>query len=169
MFPSDLFSSKNYAGVNVHQLESATKEPNGKIHVHHPEAFLLTQWLERGVFEALEQRYLKSMIFAVYCKNPISSDDMLLETYSFSLAFPEDKKKPIVMNGVTVNKDSLKKQAGTFIRSLVEFSGTLEGLPDDRWLTVKLSVYYIYIPFTTTFIYVLYIIQCYTIILPIVP
>lgn len=27
-----------------------------------------------------------------------------------------------------------------FIRSLVEFSGTLDALPSDRWLTIKLSV-----------------------------
>ncbi len=73
-------------GVNCHQLESADRTNDGKIKILHPEAFLLTQWLELGVFDALETRYLKSMIFAVYCQNQITGKDQLLETYQFQVA-----------------------------------------------------------------------------------
>ena len=101
----------------------------------------MTQWLERGVFSALESKYLKSMTFAVYCKNPDGrGEDMLLETYQFQVNYPLDEKSPIGLNGVPMTRDNLKKQAVTFIRSLVEFSSTLDHLPDDRWLTLKLSV-----------------------------
>lgn len=34
----------------------------------------------------------------------------------------------------------MKKQAVSFIRCLVEFTGTLDELPEDRWLTLKLTV-----------------------------
>jgi len=108
--------------------------------VRHPEAFLLTQWLEKGVFEALELGYLKSMIFAVYCNDTVTKEDMLLETYQFQVELPKDGKSAIKVNGVPATRDSLKRQAVTFIRSLVEFSGTLESLPEDRWLTLKLAV-----------------------------
>lgn len=124
----------------MHQLESAEKSTDGSIRVLHPEAFLLTQWLEKGVFAALESRYLQSMIFAVFCKNPVTEDDTLLETYQFHVNYPTDDSHPLGLNGVPMTKETLKKQAVTFIRALVEFSSTLEALPDERWLTLKLTV-----------------------------
>jgi len=129
-------------GVNVHQLESAEKTDKGDIVVLHPEAFLLTQWLEKGVFDSLELKYLKSMTFAVFCKSPTTGEDMLLETYQFHVDYPVDAKAPMILNNLPMTKDTLKKQAVTFIRSLVEFSGTLDELPEERWLTLKLTVRY---------------------------
>lgn len=92
------------------------------------------------MFEALELGYLKSMIFAVYCNDPKTKEDALLETYQFQVELPKDGKSVIKVNGVPATRDSLKRQAVTFIRALVEFSGTLESLPEDRWLTLKLVV-----------------------------
>lgn len=124
----------------MHQLESAEKTDTGEIVVLHPEAFLLTQWLEKGVFDSLELGYLKSMTFAVFCKHPVTGEDRLLETYQFHVDYPTDSKASMGLNGTPMTKDTLKKQAVTFIRSLVEFSGTLDELPEERWLTLKLTV-----------------------------
>ena len=44
------------------------------------------------------------------------------------------------MNDVALfSKDSVKKQAAQFIRSLTEFSSTLDTLPSERWLTLQLK------------------------------
>lgn len=98
--------------------------------------------MEKGVFSALESRYLKSLTFAVFCKHPETGKEMLLETYQFHVEYPktDDGKGSILLNGAPLTKDTLKKQAVTFIRALVEFSATLDALPEDRWLTLKLTV-----------------------------
>jgi hypothetical protein len=107
--------------------------------VKHPDAFLLTQWLEQGVFDALAQKYLKTLTFAVYTTSNNSECDRLLETYTFAFDYPEGKAPKV--NGQAMNRDTMKLQAVAFIRALVEFSGTLDTLPTERWLTMKLTVY----------------------------
>jgi len=52
-------------------LLGAHKDESGTISVDNYEAFLLTQWLEKGVFSALELSYLSALTFAVYSKHPI--------------------------------------------------------------------------------------------------
>ncbi len=78
------------------------------------------------------------MTFAIYVKNDIGSDN-LLETYTFSFEYPENDVPKF--NGNPMDRDSMKAQAVSFIRCLVDFSGTLEELPKERWLTLKLTVF----------------------------
>lgn len=137
VFPADCFSSRDYAGLKVHQIECAERDENGDTIVKNRDAFLLTQWLEKGVFEALTARYLKTMSFTVYSKDA-AGFDCVVETYSFAFEYPPDA--PPTVNGQRMDRDSMKKQAVSFIRCLVEFAGTLEELPEDRWLTLKLTV-----------------------------
>ena len=156
MFPESCFSSKDYAGLKVHQLECAEKSENGEvliiicislfiiinykfqITVRYPEAFLLSQWLERGVFEALEKQYLKSLSFSIFVKHPQSGEETLLESYQFLIDYPDGGVPNL--NGMSVTKENLKRQAVRFIRGLVEFTNTLEDLPSERWLSMKLLV-----------------------------
>lgn len=93
--------------------------------------------MEKGVFDALEKSYLKSLTFAVYAKESDESEGILLETYQFLVEYGDEKQ--IKLNGVTMNRENMKKQAVTFIRCLVEFAGTLDELPEDRYLTMKLA------------------------------
>lgn len=98
---------------------------------------LFIQWLEKGVFEALAKMYLKTLTFAIYTKDNYGSD-ILIETYAFAFEYPENA--PPKLNGQRMDRDSMKRQAVSFIRCLVEFTGTLDELPSDRWLTLKLTV-----------------------------
>lgn len=110
--------------------------------MRHNDAFLLTQWLERGVFDALQMKYLKSLTFAIYACQSASKDgkeDELLETYQFIVNY-EQGGGVAKLNGVAITKDNLKKQAVTFIRCLIEFTNTLEALPNERYITMKLAV-----------------------------
>ena len=111
---------------------------HNQIVVRYKDAFLLSQWLERGVFEALEKKFLKSLTFAIYTKHPRTKKDFLLETYQFVVDYPEGKNP--TLNGISMTRENLKKQAVTFIRCLVEFSSTLDELPEERWLTMKILV-----------------------------
>jgi hypothetical protein len=141
LFPGDCFKNKPYGNVDIHQLQGARKDDDGEIVVTHSDAFLLTQWLEQGVFHALEQEYLSSVTFAIYCKHPITKEDLLLETYEFKTTYQAEGAAKV--NDVAlVSKESVKNQAAKFIRSLTEFSGTLDALPDTCWITLQLKVVY---------------------------
>jgi hypothetical protein len=139
LFPRSCFKNKPYGNVDIHQLQGAKKEDNGDIVVTHPDAFLLTQWLEQGVFHALEMEYLSTVTFAIYSKHPSTKEDILLEMYEFKASYQGEEAAKI--NDVAlVSKDSVKNQAAKFIRSLTEFSGTLDVLPDSCWITLQLKV-----------------------------
>ncbi len=149
IFPDECFKDKQYGSVKIHQLQGAHKgESTSDIIVDHQEAFLLTQWLERGVFAALETEYLSSMVFAVYTKHPISKEDILIESYEFKIAYGGEGK-PLKLNDIELHsKSEVKNQAAKFIRALTEFTSTLDGLPNNRWLTIQLKVIiykYIYV------------------------
>lgn len=139
LFPDDCFTKKTYGTAEIHQLQGA-KENNGEISITHEKAFLLTQWLEQGVFEALQEQYLNTMTFAIYCSHPITGKDLLLETYEFKVAYQQGST-PAKINNIELNsKDAVKAQAIKFIRQLTQFTDTLDALPADRWITLTLTV-----------------------------
>lgn len=78
------------------------------------------------------------MTFAVYASGKNGQEDTLLETYQFVVEFTPDKE--VKLNGVVMSRETLKKQAVTFIRCLIEFTSTLDELPEDRFLSMKLTV-----------------------------
>ncbi len=142
LFPEHCFKNKEYGSVGIHQLQAAKKDEAGEISVINQEAFLLTQWLEKGVFMALELEYLVSVTFAIFTKHPVTCEDLLLETYEFKINYQADS--PAKINNVPlVSRDTVKSQAAKFIRALTEFSGTLDTLPAERWITLQLKVHFL--------------------------
>ena len=133
-------------------LLGAHKDESGTISVDNYEAFLLTQWLEKGVFSALELSYLSALTFAVYSKHPITKEDILLETYEFRVTCPENG--PARVNEVDLlSKETVKTQAAMFIRSLTQFASTLDILPSERWITLQLKVLFYIILTSICFFY----------------
>lgn len=145
LFPSICFRRREYGNAkdsggkdttSIHTLEPASEDKDGNVQVENQDAFLLTQWLERGVFQALEDKYLETMQFAIMTSNPVTGEEMLLETYDFCMSYQQGCAR---INGEEITKQSLKTQANKFVRALIEFSTTLEDLPQHRWLTLQLS------------------------------
>ena len=60
-------------------------EEDGSIIVLNHDAFILTQWLEKGVFEALNEDYIRSMIFTIFTKHPDTGEQIALENYEFKM------------------------------------------------------------------------------------
>jgi hypothetical protein len=69
---------KPYGNMEIVQLDAAIIGDKGDIVVKDPKAFILTQWLEKGVFKVLEDNYLASMTFAVYSKVWILVNNMTM-------------------------------------------------------------------------------------------
>lgn len=140
VFEADCFKSRPYDGLPIHQLDSAVQDENGEIKVRNGEAFQLTQWLERGVFQALEKEFLHGLTFALCSKHPVSGEDILLEKYDFKITYSGDDKRASINGAALDSKNDLKSQAKKFLRSLIAFVETLDDLPQDRWITMMLKV-----------------------------
>jgi hypothetical protein len=140
LFPEYCFKRKAYGSAEIHQLQGAQEESDGEISVTNENAFLLTQWLEQGVFEALQEQYLNTMTFSIYCAHPITGKDLLIENYEFKVSYPEGEEPARINNVELTSKDAVKNQAIKFIRSLTQFTQTLDKLPADRWITLSLTV-----------------------------
>jgi len=126
--------------TSIHTLEPAKETDDGSIEVINEDAFLLTQWLEKGVFEALVDKYLKGMTFAIMTTHPLTQEEIVLEEYDFNLAYcGAGGQQEALLNGVKITKQSLKDQANKFVRALIEFSSTLDHIPEHRWITLQLS------------------------------
>ena len=141
LFPDECFKHSKYGSQEVHQLQCAEYVEGGEVKILHEEAFMLSQWLEKSVFEALIKEYLRSMTFMIYTTNKETSEDVVLETYTFNVAYPEKGKPFGTINGEEISIDNTKQQAIQFIKHLVDFSSTLESLPEERYLTLRLRYY----------------------------
>jgi HORMA domain len=72
----------------------------------------------------------------------------LLEVFSFSVSYPNSKSDPVfsisrsrnadMKNEVALSKDSIKKNTSEVLRLLVEMTSTLQPLPENRSVSVKL-------------------------------
>ncbi|CAM9474375.1 unnamed protein product, partial [Choristocarpus tenellus] len=55
IFPAYCFQERAYAGMRIYQLDCASRDPStNKTVVRDEQAYMLTQWLEYGVFQAVE-------------------------------------------------------------------------------------------------------------------
>ena len=90
------------------------------------------------IFLAQLIRYLRRMEFIILSpelNNP-------REAYSFELDYPEDENDHSMMfSGTKVtNVESTKGQLVKLIRSLIQFSNTLEELPKERVINIKVRI-----------------------------
>jgi len=140
LWQDDLFSKVDYAGTEIHHLKSAEVDQEGNIIVKNIEAFRLTQWLERGVFDAIEKEYLKSVKFFIQTKHPLTDELITLEAYEFAIAYESTEGTPASINGQPLtSSDGLKAQARRFLKTLYDFASTLDELPQDRCLSMMLK------------------------------
>ena len=73
IFPESCFKCREYGSEKmscyIHTLEPAELNGNDII-VKNQDAFNVTQWLEKGVFKALEDQYLEQLTFAIFSSHP---------------------------------------------------------------------------------------------------
>ncbi|KAH1226897.1 Meiosis-specific protein ASY1 [Glycine max] len=107
-----------------------------------------------GVYDALQKKYLKTLLFCV-CE---AVDGPMLEEYAFSFSYSDSDNQEVSMN---INRTGNKKNRGTFkcnsttevtphqmrssackmIRTLVQLMRTLEKMPEERTIMMKLLYY----------------------------
>ncbi|KAA6376868.1 MAG: putative meiotic specific asynaptic protein, partial [Streblomastix strix] len=146
IFPEDCFSDRLLSGLSVKTLLPSSSESK-----------LVMQWLEQGVFEALEKKYLKSLVFGMYF-DP-QNESTLIECYKFCISYNQDQHAVLVVrenanaadkgNGKStksvsnqmMTKDGIKQATIAMIRTLISLAQTLTPIPKTRYLVMKLYYY----------------------------
>jgi hypothetical protein len=180
LFPMNCFSERQLTDITINTLQSEDPESTMFNHwyVHssiHFSLSLHTQThtisltlhpltharcrLEEGIFPALEQQVLESVMFGV-CSVETGA---LLECYRFAVSYPagqseEDEEGAMESHSVTFsiqdgrgssqhakkkkiiipNKHEIKQQTVSMIRNLIALTSTLSALPAERFLSLKL-------------------------------
>nr|TKS08676.1 HORMA domain-containing protein 1-like isoform X2 [Populus alba] len=145
-----LFPEKYFNDKSVPALEMKIK----KLMPMDAESRRLIDWMEKGVYDALQKKYLKTLLFCV-CE---AIEGPMIEEYTFSFSYSDSESQEVSMN---INRTGNKKQGGTFkynstneitpnqmrssackmVRTLVQLMRTLDKMPEERAILMKL-VYY---------------------------
>ncbi|XP_076882124.1 meiosis-specific protein ASY1-like [Bidens hawaiensis] len=145
-----LFPEKYFSDKGVPALEMKIK----KLMPMDAESRRLIDWMEKGVYDALQKKYLKTLMFCV-CE---SVDGPMIEEYSFSFSYSNSDSQEVSMN---VNRDGNKKRGETFksnsttditptqmkssackmVRTLIQLMRTLDKMPEERTIVMKLHYY----------------------------
>ncbi|KFK33077.1 hypothetical protein AALP_AA6G327400 [Arabis alpina] len=143
-----LFPEKYFNDKSVPALDMKIK----KLMPLDAESRRLIDWMEKGVYDALQKKYLKTLMFCI-CE---SVDGPMIEEYAFSFSYSDSDSQDVMMN---INRTGNKKQGGTFnstaditpnqmrssackmVRTLVQLMRTLDKMPDERTIVMKLMYY----------------------------
>jgi hypothetical protein len=78
LFPEENFSETQLAGLKIKSL----------LPRDNPEIAAMTEWMEQGVFDAIERHYLRALVFSVF--GEFNNPATLLESYTFKFSYPSD-------------------------------------------------------------------------------
>ncbi|KAF0718694.1 Aste57867_1544 [Aphanomyces stellatus] len=139
IFPEEVFRERVYADMRIKCLapDEVSRDPSMV------DAFAITQWLEAGIFDAMGKNYLDQAVFCIYALGKNKSPDHLLESYTYKVKNTVDGSTLSTsftgMQPIDSHPENVKAQAIQMIRNLVSITNTLEPLPKNRFITMKLS------------------------------
>ncbi|XP_057484872.1 meiosis-specific protein ASY1-like [Actinidia eriantha] len=145
-----LFPEKYFNDKSVPALEMKIK----KLMPMDAESRRLIDWMEKGVYDALQKKYLKTLLFCV-CE---AVEGPMIEEYAFSFSYTSSDSQEVSMK---INRTGNKKQGGTFkcnsktevtpnqmrssackmVRTLIQLMRTLDRMPEERTILMKLLYY----------------------------
>ncbi|XP_071716216.1 meiosis-specific protein ASY1-like [Rutidosis leptorrhynchoides] len=145
-----LFPEKYFSDKGVPALEMKIK----KLMPMDEESRRLIDWMEKGVYDALQKKYLRTLMFCV-CE---TVEGPMIEEYAFSFSYSNSNSQEVSMN---VNRTGNKKQGETFkcnstteitptqmkssackmVRTLIQLMRTLDKMPEERTILMKLMYY----------------------------
>ena len=105
------------------------------------QALLLSRWLEEGVFEALELGYLRSLVISILAGPPPGK---LHESYVFKISYPREGHAEVFLEKdgkSSITQKTAAKEAVDMMRSLMSLLQSLQQLPADRIVSLKLFYY----------------------------
>ncbi|KAH9089138.1 hypothetical protein LEN26_019245 [Aphanomyces euteiches] len=139
LFPEEVFKERVYADMHIKCLApvEGSRDPVMR------DAYCVTQWLEAGMFEAMDKKYLAQSVFCIYAVGKNKTPENLLESYTYKFKnSSEGSQLSTSFTGthpVDSRPENVKSQAIQMIRNLVSITNTLEPLPKNRFVTMKMT------------------------------
>ncbi|MQM13370.1 hypothetical protein Taro_046292, partial [Colocasia esculenta] len=152
-----LFPEKYFNDKSVPALEMKIK----KLMPVDAESRRLIDWMEKGVYDALQKKYLKALLFCI-CEH---AEGPMIEEYAFSFSYSCSDNEEVSMNvtrsgnkkhGMTfksnstdITRDQMRhcfdlqgvSSACKMVRTLVQLMRTLDQMPEERTILMKLLYY----------------------------
>ncbi|CAM0879919.1 unnamed protein product [Alopecurus aequalis] len=143
-----LFPEKYFSDKSVPALEMKIK----KLMPMDAESRMLIDWMEKGVYDALQKKYLKTLLFCI-CEK---AEGPMIEEYAFAFSYPSkgdqvamnlsrtgSKKNSATFksNAAEVTPDQMRNSGCKMVRTLVSLMRTLDQMPDERTILMKLLYY----------------------------
>ncbi|XP_041063757.1 zebrafish testis-expressed 38 [Carcharodon carcharias] len=133
IFPEDAYRTRYLEGMCVKILREDSRFPG---------ASKVVKWM-MGCFDALEKRFLRTIILGVH-RDP-EDPNSIIESYQFKFKYTADGPKLDILSNVIgdteVSLQDTKKASILLIRKLFVLMQSLEILPNDVSLTMKLFYY----------------------------
>ncbi|KAI7997924.1 Meiosis-specific protein ASY1 [Camellia lanceoleosa] len=144
-----LFPEKYFNDKSVPALEMKIK----KLTPMDAESRRLIDWMEKGVYDALQKKYLRTLLFCV-CEGVEGS---MIEEYAFAFSYSNSESQEVSMkinctgnkqggtfkcNSLTeVTPNQMRSSACKMVRTLVQLMRTLDRMPEERTILMKLFYY----------------------------
>ncbi|CAL5421123.1 unnamed protein product [Camellia sinensis] len=144
-----LFPEKYFNDKSVPALEMKIK----KLTPMDAESRRLIDWMEKGVYDALHKKYLRTLLFCV-CEGVEGS---MIEEYAFAFSYSNSESQEVSMkinrtgnkqggtfkcNSLTeVTPNQMRSSACKMVRTLVQLMRTLDRMPEERTILMKLFYY----------------------------
>ncbi len=150
LFPDETFKPAEYCGLQLMVMRPGKTGQCGA-------AQQLADFIEKGVFDALEKRYVERIIFNLHATDPTLPGDSnnVVETYSMAVDYDHDeiareeerKKKPFQRKDVAgtphkkrPSREDVMTQTRSMIGKLTVAAKALPPLPGRQmWLTIYLA------------------------------
>ncbi len=150
LFPDETFKPAEYCGLQLMVMRPGKTGQSGA-------AQQLADFIEKGVFDALEKRYVERIIFNLHATDPTLPGDSnnVVETYSMAVDYDHDeiareeerKKKPFQRKDAAgtppkkrPSREDVMTQTRSMIGKLTVAAKALPPLPGRQmWLTIYLA------------------------------
>ncbi|KAL5006817.1 hypothetical protein ScPMuIL_015623 [Solemya velum] len=133
IFPEHAFGDRCLEDLNLKILRDDSSCPG---------ACQVIKWV-KGCFDALDKKYLRMLIIGIYVD--VNDPDTVIESYTFKFSYTQDGGIAIYRNEKKVssafNAEETKKATIRLLRTIVVLTQTLQSLPDDVMMTMKLLYY----------------------------
>ncbi|CAK4755684.1 unnamed protein product [Aphanomyces euteiches] len=135
LFPEEVFKERVYADMHIKCLApvEGSRDPVMR------DAYCVTQWLEAGMFEAMDKKYLAQSVFCIYAVGKNKTPENLLESYTYKFKNsnscpsgwqPKYFKAVTDELGETFGKPTLKLDVGRMATPFHSISMKLEAAED---------------------------------------
>ncbi|XP_051121256.1 meiosis-specific protein ASY1 [Andrographis paniculata] len=144
-----LFPEKYFNDKSVPALDMKIK----KLMPMDAESRRLIDWMEKGVYDALQKKYLKTLLFCI-CE---SVEGSMIEEYAFSFSYSNSDSQEVSMNinrsgtkkggsikcnsSTEITPSQMRSWACKMVRTLVQLMRTLDKMPEERTVLMKLLYY----------------------------